>query len=172
MKYAPFYAIALLLIAVFWMAGCAPKPPPLGGEPAPENAGIRVPQDESFDPLSLQEEDVIKLPESKLKPSSTTKKHEGAEKRTNQGGEVEEVLGYRVQIFTSDSEFDARAVEDQALLRFDESVYLIFDSPNYKVRVGDCSSRAEANELRKKAVKLGYNDAWVVQSKVVVNGRR
>ena len=87
------------------------------------------------------------------------------------GGELKEIPGFRVQIFVSRDEFETRQIEEQALMSFDESVYLIFDSPNYKIRVGDCRSRSEANELRQRAVGLGYKDAWVVQCKVLTTVR-
>lgn len=165
--FTPLLATAVILS----FAGCATSPPPSVDEQAMGAPEVRVPQDESFDPLSLDDEDYIKLPESKLKSPSTGGTQEGSVREDVGGSGLEEVLGYRVQIFVSDQEFDARTMEEKALIEFDEPVYLIFDSPNYKVRVGDFRSRAEANTLRQKAVKMGYKDAWVVQSKVKLSDR-
>ena len=160
----------ILLVVIILLAGCAPSPPPLPEEP-PEPTR-KVPQDESFDPLSVEEEEVIVLPESKLKSPPEGTITAGAEKEGEPvAGAAEEVLGFRVQVFATDLEFEARTVEEKALIDFEESVYLVFDSPNYKIRVGDCRSRAEANKLRQRAVELGYRDAWVVQCKVMASQR-
>lgn len=42
-------------------------------------------------------------------------------------------------------------------------VYVIFESPWYKIRVGDCLTRAEAEVLKKKLVELGYTQTWIHQ---------
>lgn len=154
-------AAALLLI----LTGCAVKPPPVVYN-APEDT-VWVVQDESFDPLSLNEKDVIELPESKLKPYARDRMSGRTTPKSGSVKATEETAGFRVQIFATDLESEARTVEQEALIKFREGVYLVFDAPNYKIRVGDCLSRPEANDLRDKAVKLGYRDAWVVQSRVI-----
>lgn len=166
--------IRLLVPALFasiLFTACAPGPPPVTYEEPPVEESMLVPQDESFNPLTVVD-DAIVLPESKLKeaPPETTQKDE--EQQEEPSVNMVEVPGYRIQLLATDAEFEARAVEEKALIEFDENVYLIFDSPIYKVRVGDCVSRLEANELRRKAVKLGYRDAWVVQSRVLVTESR
>ena len=79
-----------------------------------------------------------------------------------------EVPGYRVQIFASTDQEEAKTVRRDAILRFDESVYLIFNNPYYKVRIGDCLSRYVAENLQMDAEKKGYLDAWIVRTKVTV----
>jgi hypothetical protein len=119
--------------------------------------------------MSLDEKDVIILPPSQLKEAPIETPVAGT--RSETGGELREMPGFRVQIFVGGDEFEARQMEEQALMSFDESVYLIFDSPNYKIRIGDCKTRTEANELRQRAVGSGYKDAWVVQCKIVTTIR-
>jgi hypothetical protein len=48
-----------------------------------------------------------------------------------------------------------------------DSVYLLFDAPVYKVRVGDFVSRYEAGQKLPDIVELGYRDAWIVPDKIV-----
>ncbi|MDZ7296167.1 MAG: SPOR domain-containing protein, partial [candidate division KSB1 bacterium] len=76
------------------------------------------------------------------------------------------VLGYRVQIVSTPFEEVAREVRKEALLKFEEPVYMVFDAPYYKVRVGDCISRFEAEELQQKAMEKGFGQAWVVRTLV------
>jgi phosphotransferase system IIA component len=157
----------LALFALCFLAGCAAGPPPVTYEEPLGDETLQVPQDETFNPLTVGD-DVIVLPESNLDAAPLDTELETETPQKEAEAAMEEVPGYRVQLFTSDVEFEARAVEEKALLEFDENVYLIFDSPTYKIRVGDCTSRLDANALRKKAFGLGYRDAWVIQSRVIV----
>ncbi len=127
--------------------------------------------DESFDPSSLG---VEKFPVEAPKvipgqKSPATGSTELAED-TLKAPESQLVLGYRVQICATPDEQEARSYLHEALLKFpDQGVYLTFDSPYYKVRVGDCKSRFEAEELQKRVQKNGFPDAWVVRTKVYAN---
>jgi len=76
------------------------------------------------------------------------------------------VLGYRVQIISTPFEEVAREVRNEALLKFEEPVYMVFDAPYYKVRIGDCVSRFDAEELQQKAIEKGFAQAWVVRTMV------
>jgi hypothetical protein len=149
------------------LTGCSHKPPILNEKTAEDS--IRVKQDESFNPLNLKEEDPMKLPESRLKVSESASA--GGQSASRGGKGLREVAGFRVQLIATDSEVDARELEQKALLDFKNNVYLIFDPPNYKVRVGDFQDRAQANEFKERAVRLGYVNAWVVQSRVLVQDR-
>ncbi|NIA28890.1 MAG: hypothetical protein GWP06_03120 [Actinobacteria bacterium] len=93
--------------------------------------------------------------------------------KNNDSSRVEEkVPGYRVQIISTRDEAEARAVKRDALFIFDEGVYLTFDDPYYKVRVGDAVSRFDANDLQEVAVSKGYLEAWVVRSEVYSNPQK
>ncbi len=164
-------ASLIIFLSVIYLAGCATRPPPLPEE-LPQEEGIRIPQDESFDPQTLEEEEIIRLPESSLKPAPAGTIPGSSAIKTEPAFGMVKVPGFRVQLFSTDLEFEARMVEEKALIEFEESIYLIFDSPIYKVRVGDCTTRAEANKLRQKAVDVGFSDAWVVQSKVTPSDTR
>ncbi|TKJ42341.1 hypothetical protein CEE37_01275 [candidate division LCP-89 bacterium B3_LCP] len=172
MKAINSISLLLILAVILLQAGCAPTPPPTLEESPPQDIN-RVPQDESFDPLEFPDDETITLPPSELqsKPSTSASINE-SERDTAVSFETVEVSGYRVQLFTTNVEFEARSVEEKALIEFDQNVYLIFDSPIYKIRIGDCLTRTEANKLRQVAVKRGYRGAWVVQSKVTVTEPR
>jgi len=159
------FGLAAFVLAA--MIGCARRPPALPQTSARDS--LRVAQDESFDPFSLREEDLMKLPDSRLK-SSAGQGGSGSS-RSSSGGALREAAGFRVQLIATESETLARQIEQNALMDFQESVYLTFDPPNYKVRVGDCITRADANVLLGKAVNSGFDNAWVVQCRVKVADR-
>jgi hypothetical protein len=158
---------AILALGLF-LAGCARRPSAVKEREKAAADTVRTPQDESFDPSSIEDEEGMKMPESRLQTSGGAGS-ERTGRRTS--AKTREMAGFRVQLVATDSEGEARSVEQQALFDFHDGVYLIFDPPNYKVRVGDCESRAKAMELRDKAVKMGYPNAWVVQSRVTVADR-
>ncbi len=81
--------------------------------------------------------------------------------------EEKESPGWRVQILASTVDHQARKAQREAEAKFKEGVYLIYDPPMYKVRVGNCETRKIAQELRQFAVALGYRDAWIVRDKIV-----
>jgi len=75
---------------------------------------------------------------------------------------------YRVQIFTGLVHGEARQIAHVAEEIFDQPVYIDYEVPNYKVRVGDWVNRDEAERYRQKARTVGYTNAWVVMVSVNV----
>ncbi len=163
---------AIQIIIAGWflgvaLTGCSQKPPLLSEKTTGDSVWVK--QDESFNPLNLKEEDPMKLPDSRLKASESASA--GGKSSSRSGGGLREAAGFRVQLIATDSEVDARECEQKALLDFKNNVYLIFDPPNYKVRIGDFQDRAQANEFKERAIRMGYVNAWVVQSRVLVQDR-
>ena len=70
---------------------------------------------------------------------------------------------WRVQIFATQDRVlaDRMAGEAVALLR--SAAYVAFETPLYKVRLGDYRSEQEAAPLRDKAVRLGFPGAFRVR---------
>ncbi|MBI4417517.1 MAG: SPOR domain-containing protein [Ignavibacteriales bacterium] len=81
--------------------------------------------------------------------------------------ETVEVQGFRIQVFASSSIDEASAAQIVAREKVGtDSVYVVYDPPVYKVRVGDYATRLEANQRLPRLVHLGYTDAWVVSDKI------
>jgi hypothetical protein len=132
---------------------------------APES---RVKQDESLDPLTLKGEDMLQIPVSPLRTPATNPTDQDETHLKTGSGKVTEEQGFRVQLFASGEEKEARSYEERALLLFNENVYLTFEIPTYKVRLGDCRTRSEANILRQEAENKGFTGAWVVRCRVLL----
>jgi hypothetical protein len=47
-----------------------------------------------------------------------------------------------------------------------DSVYVDFEAPNYKVRIGDFIDRKSAESLQKGLVQMGYNSAWILRTRI------
>jgi hypothetical protein len=77
--------------------------------------------------------------------------------------------GYRIQIFASGSIDEANAMRMTAAQHFtDDSLYVVFDPPVYKVRIGDFRTRAEASQRLGVIIGEGFGDAWVVGDRIVL----
>tara|TARA_B110000444_G_scaffold181308_1_gene170112 strand:- start:2340 stop:2753 length:414 start_codon:yes stop_codon:yes gene_type:complete len=72
------------------------------------------------------------------------------------------VKGYRIQVMISEDEKDLINVKEKLELIIKEKIYIKFELPNYKLRVGNFDSRKKAETYRNKVIQLGYRSAWVV----------
>ena len=80
---------------------------------------------------------------------------------------VQSVLeGYRVQVLAT--RYIERADSLAAIMKntISDSVYVDFEAPNYKVRVGDFIDRDSAESLQQDLVQMGYNSAWILRSRI------
>lgn len=77
---------------------------------------------------------------------------------------------FRVQLFTSKVYGDARRAHQVAQEIFDRPVFLDYEVPYYKLRVGNFGDRTKAEEYALRAKAAGYSDAWVVVVNVRVKG--
>ena len=76
------------------------------------------------------------------------------------------VKGYRVQIVISQNVNELEVIQDKLMKSVDKKIYIIFELPNYKLRVGNFLNRKEAESFQKKIVRLGYRTAWVVPTMI------
>jgi hypothetical protein len=110
--------------------------------------------------IPVEEEEVV--PENVEAPKDTT--------RTKAGGPVG-VSGrdgsiaipvLRVQILATTSEQSALDAKAEVERRLGVDARVTFEDGMYKVRVGDCTNRADAEKVRRKCREAGYTDAWIV----------
>jgi len=74
--------------------------------------------------------------------------------------------GYRVQVLAT--RYFERADSLAIIMKktVSDSVYVDFEAPNYKVRIGDFIDRKSAESLQKGLVKMGYNSAWILRTRI------
>ncbi len=75
--------------------------------------------------------------------------------------------GFRVQLLSTQNLLEAITTKAKAdsLLK-DYNVYIVYDSPYYKVRVGDFHARYQANNAVNFIADHGFPDAWPVPDNV------
>lgn len=85
----------------------------------------------------------------------------------------ETIPGFRAQVmFTSEIE-EANSVRDSIFnILPEEWNYIVYETPYYKIRVGNFIDRADANMMVKKLFSLGFKDAWVVPDRIIKNPPR
>ena len=75
--------------------------------------------------------------------------------------------GYRVQVISTDDIDEANLVRSEIYEKTTrKEVYINFEPPFYKVKVGDFTSKSEAENIRFKLNQLGYTESKVVQETV------
>ena len=80
---------------------------------------------------------------------------------------VETVDGYRVLVVATDDMEAANSVRDDILAKIKrKEVYISFEPPFYKVKVGDFTDITESNNLKFKLNQLGYTEARVIKETV------
>ena len=75
---------------------------------------------------------------------------------------INSVKGYRIQVAIYQDEKDLIDIKEKLEVVIKENIYIKFELPNYKLRVGNFDSRKKAEAYRNKVIQLGYRSAWVV----------
>ncbi len=84
----------------------------------------------------------------------------------------ETTSGFRVQVLTTTKLDSANLVKNllQALLNSSsfqsQRVYIVYEPPNYKVRVGDFERLQDASLMRKFLIDNGFKYAWIVNDRI------
>tara|TARA_B100000965_G_C19594594_1_gene759579 strand:+ start:2635 stop:3048 length:414 start_codon:yes stop_codon:yes gene_type:complete len=72
------------------------------------------------------------------------------------------IKGYRIQVAISQDENDLIKIKEKLQLTIKEKIYIKFELPNYKLRVGNFDNRKKAEAYRNRIIQLGYRSAWVI----------
>jgi len=79
---------------------------------------------------------------------------------------ITEIEGFRVQIFATQDRNKADQLQEKLALKFDEKIYIIFEAPNYKLRIGDFLDRDDAEILRMRLVSSNFPSSWIVRTRI------
>lgn len=165
----------MLVVAALSAGGCAKRPAVRSAEPVddkpyrlesegqvppfgPDAVRREVDRVDTFEDLEVVEEgieveDVEPVREVTSEPVDST---------------TMVVPGYRVQVFASGIRDNAVAMQGRMERLLEVPVYLELLDGIYKVRVGDCPNRAQAEALLQRCREAGVVDAWIVTSDVVI----
>lgn len=78
--------------------------------------------------------------------------------------------GFRVQIsFTKEIDQASQLRDTVSSLLPEEWVYVVYDAPYYKVRIGNFQDRPSANRMMEQLIRRGYGEAWIVPDRILKN---
>ena len=76
--------------------------------------------------------------------------------------------GYRIQVMISQDENELITLKNNLEQSINHKIYIIFELPNYKLRIGNFINRKEAENIQKQILRLGYRTAWVVPTMIEI----
>ncbi len=159
-----FVFIVMWAVLMYSCSGTRPVP----SDKSKEKNSVKF--DESFDPRTLNDDDIVIARNVTAKMEQKTEKT-GSTQPTDNNYTFKEVNGFRVQIFVSKDFEKATLVREEAREIFKDlgyQTYLVFESNMYKVRVGDARNREDAEKIRDEAWDRNYREAFIVRAKVRV----
>ena len=76
------------------------------------------------------------------------------------------IEGYRVQILATKQLAKAEKLQKDLSSILNQKIYIVFEAPNYKVRVGNFIDRNKAENFRKNILKEGYQSSWIIRTRI------
>ena len=166
------YSLYLVLVALLLLAGCRPaqKAEEEKGEAqeptytdAREYDPLELPRDREIIPEAYPRSGVISggdlIVEADPRADDSTY---GQIVEIPQAVDTLNNQVYRVQLFTSQYYNEAKQAQEVAEEIFDQPVFVDYEVPYFKVRVGNFASRFAAESYQQQTREVGYTNAWVV----------
>ncbi len=163
-----------MVAVILLLGGCLRPPHTDDAERVPDQSALSDPR--GYDPLELESDrDVVpaRYPRQGQignRTSGSETAQTGSVPTSSQSGltnlkQPSDSLNhqtYRVQLFTAQTYGEARSATRVAEEIFDQPVYLDYEVPYFKVRVGNFADRNSAESYQQKVKAAGYPNAWVV----------
>ncbi len=166
MKRRPSCCWILLLLAVALLA-CNPSPPPPVDPVEPPPTPPPPPAETVTPGEGASQEELENIPA----PPPVRPEAEGwadtAPPPVPEPG-ARTTFGYRVQVYASATREGAERAAASARAALQEAVTVEYEAPFYKVRVGNCVTRHEAERLKERAVQEGYEGPFITETRVEV----
>jgi hypothetical protein len=60
----------------------------------------------------------------------------------------------------------AERLREELILTYTYDIFIVFEAPNYKVRMGNFFDRQQAERFRQILVRKGYSSAWIIRTRI------
>jgi len=88
-------------------------------------------------------------------------------KRTSMMTSTGQYKGYRLQVISTNSREEAFNIKSSLLVKYPgEKTYVMFQSPYFKVRIGNYIKREDAEKFRKELNKSFPNGVFIVEDAI------
>jgi len=120
---------------------------------------------EDFDPLTLEDDDIVVKERVADDEREDQTQISGA---VNEAGKAETVQpkmvpGFRVQLMSAKDEAQIIEEKKKAMMKFQQSIYVVFESPYYKIRLGDFLTHEDAARMQAAARRNGFPGAFIAR---------
>ena len=79
------------------------------------------------------------------------------------------IEGFRVQVLATSSQENAERLRYELAIEYGKDIYIVFEAPNYKVRIGNFIDRRLAEKLRLELINKGYPSSWIIRTRIEPN---
>ena len=76
------------------------------------------------------------------------------------------IEGFRIQILATNQLAKAEQLQKDLSTILNQNIYIDFEAPNYKVRVGNFIDRNKAEIFRQNMIKEGYESSWIIRTRI------
>tara|TARA_B100001758_G_C18168050_1_gene482732 strand:- start:45 stop:464 length:420 start_codon:yes stop_codon:yes gene_type:complete len=76
------------------------------------------------------------------------------------------IEGFRVQILATKQLAKAEQLQKDLSTILNQNIYIDFEAPNYKVRIGNFIDRNKAEIFRQNIIKEGYESSWIIRTRI------
>ncbi len=159
----------LLIGFCFFLIQCSASVEVTGRDENTIHAESDSVQQELFDPSVLPDnfkiEPPLLNPENRIKASELIDRSADTSADSIEVDIARSVPGYRIQVFSTSSYLRANEAYLNSMSSIlQEPVYLSYDAPNYKIRVGNFLYREDAELFSDENLKRIFPDAWIVRT--------
>lgn len=168
-----FAVISVMMISVAASAQTAEMDTSAGRTFDSSRVTINLAQDtagRAIDTLSAKGDTARSVSDSLSGLSDTTMRKKDTLEILTSNASYNTIPGFRVQVLTTqtlDKAIKVKAEADSLLPNY--NVYIVYDSPYYKVRIGNFRARYEANQAVTYIAGHGFPSAWLVPDNVFRN---
>ncbi len=133
------------------------------------NAQVIAEQNEEFDPMTLNEPPISFMNITDIY-EIISDIHDYSHGNGDQpGSRIIDKQGWKIQIISTKNFYEADSIQQRAKSLFpNEEVVSVFNSPYYKIRLGNCESRDEAERLLQSVKRKNLGSPWVIPSRIKV----
>ena len=118
-----------------------------------------------FSVTSQAADTIIVIKDSRM--DLLTQKQASINKRSSMMTSTGQYKGYRIQVLSTNRREEAFRVKADLMAAFaDEKSYIIFQSPNFKVRIGNFLKRSEAESFRKQLTYVYPQGGYIVEDAI------
>jgi len=118
-----------------------------------------------FSVTSYAADTIIVIKDSRM--DLLTQKQASINKRSSMMTSAGQYKGYRIQVLSTNRREEAFRVKADLMAAFaDEKSYIIFQSPNFKVRIGNFLKRSEAESFRKQLTYVYPQGGYIVEDAI------